>query len=82
VFAIALKADQPPTYVLSDTDTGSRLEIVPDRGGLATRWQVENQEIFTSMPNGLPTLNYRCGGAFPFCFPSVAICPTTSTSRW
>ena len=46
MFAVALKADSASTYVLSDTDTPACLEIVPDRGGLVTRWQVEGQEIF------------------------------------
>ncbi|MGB5975399.1 MAG: aldose epimerase, partial [Nodosilinea sp.] len=45
MFAVAL-AGSPATYVLSDTDTSARLELVPDRGGLVTRWQVEGQDIF------------------------------------
>jgi galactose mutarotase-like enzyme len=69
VFAIALKSDQPPTYVLSDTDTGSRLEIVPDRGGLATRWQVENQEIFYFDAERFANPELSVRGGIPILFP-------------
>ncbi|WOD39333.1 aldose epimerase [Nodosilinea sp. E11] len=71
MFAVALKADPAATYVLSDTDT-ARLEIVPDRGGLVTRWQVEGQDIFyfdrdrfahpeLSVRGGIPILFPICG---------------------
>ncbi|PSR16160.1 aldose epimerase [filamentous cyanobacterium CCP3] len=72
MFAVALQADSPPTYVLSDTDTAARLELVPDRGGLVTRWQVEGQDIFyfdrdrfanpeLSVRGGIPVLFPICG---------------------
>jgi galactose mutarotase-like enzyme len=69
VFAIALKADPTPTYVLSDTATASRLEIVPDRGGIATLWQVEGQEIFYFDRDRFadPSLSVR--GGIPILFP-------------
>ncbi|WP_017296783.1 hypothetical protein [Nodosilinea nodulosa] len=72
MFAVALKADPDSTYVLSDTDTDARLELVPDRGGLVTRWQVEGQDIFyfdrdrfahpeLSVRGGIPILFPICG---------------------
>ncbi|HIK44136.1 MAG TPA: aldose epimerase [Leptolyngbyaceae cyanobacterium M65_K2018_010] len=69
MFAIALKADSPPVYILSDTETGSRLELVPSRGGIATRWQVENQEIFYFDRDRFadPSLSVR--GGIPILFP-------------
>ena len=69
MFAIALKADPTPTYVLSDTATASRLEIVPDRGGIATLWQVEGQEIFYFDRDRFadPSLSVR--GGIPILFP-------------
>jgi galactose mutarotase-like enzyme len=80
VFAIALKADPTPTYVLSDTETASRLELVPGRGGLATRWQVENQEIFYFDRDRFadPSLSVR--GGIPILFPICGNLPDNQYS--
>jgi galactose mutarotase-like enzyme len=69
VFAVALKAGPTPTYVLSDLETSSQLELVPHRGGIATRWQVEGQEIlyFDEDRFADPTLSVR--GGIPILFP-------------
>ena len=44
---------------------------MPDRGGLATYWQVgkSGPPFFTLMPNALLTLSFRCGGGIPILFP-------------
>lgn len=69
MFAVALKAGPTPTYVLSDLETSSRLELVPHRGGIATRWQVEGQDIlyFDEARFADPTLSVR--GGIPILFP-------------
>ncbi|MBD0267261.1 MAG: aldose epimerase [Cyanobacteria bacterium Co-bin8] len=69
MFAIALKADRYPTYVLSDSETGARLEIVPERGGIVTRWQVQDQDIlyFDEERFANPELSVR--GGIPILFP-------------
>jgi galactose mutarotase-like enzyme len=69
VFAVALQADPSPSYVLADTETESRLELVPDRGGLVTQWQVEGQDIFYFDRDRFadPTLSVR--GGIPILFP-------------
>ena len=69
MFAVALKTDQYPTYILTDTDTESRLEIVPERGGLATRWQVENQEIFYFDADRFANPELSVRGGIPILFP-------------
>ncbi len=72
-YAIALKQEeQYRTYILSDEDQQSRLEIVPERGGIATRWCIQGQEIFDmdwerfqypdkSVRGGIPILFPICG---------------------
>ncbi len=45
MFAIAVQPGQYRTYVLSDQAARSRLEVVPERGGMITRWQVQDQEL-------------------------------------
>ncbi|MGF1568348.1 MAG: aldose epimerase [Nodosilinea sp.] len=69
MFAIALKADRYPTYVLSDTDTAARLEIVPERGGIATRWQVKNQDIFYFDADRFADPGLSVRGGIPILFP-------------
>jgi galactose mutarotase-like enzyme len=72
-YAIALKTEeQYQTYILSDEDKQSRLEIVPERGGVATSWRIQGQEIFymdwerfqdpeKSVRGGIPILFPICG---------------------
>jgi galactose mutarotase-like enzyme len=80
VFAIALKAGRYPTYVLSDTETESRLEIVPERGGLATRWQVENQDIFYFDAERFANPELSVRGGIPILFPICGNLPDNQYS--
>jgi galactose mutarotase-like enzyme len=69
MFSIALKSSQYLTYVLSDQAAGARLEVVPERGGLITRWQIQNQDIlyFDAKRFANPALSVR--GGIPILFP-------------
>jgi galactose mutarotase-like enzyme len=80
VFAVALKADPSPTYVLSDSEAGARLELIPDRGGIATQWQVEGQEIFYFDRDRFadPSLSVR--GGIPILFPICGNLPDNQYS--
>lgn len=69
MFAVALKADSPSTYVLSDTDTAARLELIPDRGGLVTQWQVEGQDIFYFDSDRFANPQLSVRGGIPILFP-------------
>jgi galactose mutarotase-like enzyme len=80
VFAIALKTDHSPTYLLSDTNTASRVEIVPDRGGLATRWQVENQEVFYFDAERFANPELSVRGGIPILFPICGNLPDNQYS--
>ena len=44
--AIATEQRQYLTYILTDEATGAQVEIVPERGGIVTSWQINGQEIF------------------------------------
>ncbi|HAO11573.1 MAG TPA: aldose epimerase [Planktothrix sp. UBA8407] len=70
MFAIALKPHQQyKTYVLSDPTTQSSLEVVPERGGIITRWQVGGQDLLylDSERFANPELTVR--GGIPILFP-------------
>lgn len=69
VFAIALKQKQYKTYILSDETANSTLEVVPERGGIATSWLVEGKEMFYLDAERFvnPALTVR--GGIPILFP-------------
>jgi len=72
-YAIALKQEESyRTYILSDEDQQSRLEVVPERGAIVTSWSIQGQEIFymdwerfqdpdKSVRGGIPILFPICG---------------------
>jgi galactose mutarotase-like enzyme len=71
VFTIAEQQQQYKTYILSDQSTGSQVEVVPERGGIITRWRVQGQEIFYLDTERFthPELSVRGGNPilFPLC---------------
>jgi galactose mutarotase-like enzyme len=69
VFSISEQADRYATYVLKDSSTAARLEVVPERGGLITRWQVAGQDIlyFDAERFADPSKSVR--GGIPILFP-------------
>lgn len=69
MFAIALKADQYPTYVLSDLETNAHLSVVPERGGIITHWQVHNQDILYFDAKRFTDSQLSVRGGIPILFP-------------
>ena len=71
MFAIALQEQQYKTYVLTDESTNSQLEVVPERGGIITKWRVNGEEIFYLDAERFtnPELSVRGGNPilFPIC---------------
>jgi galactose mutarotase-like enzyme len=69
VFAIAQKQQQYETYILTDQDAQSRLEVVPERGGIITSWNLQNQDILYLDAERFsdPSLSVR--GGIPILFP-------------
>jgi galactose mutarotase-like enzyme len=69
MFAIATRQDRYTTYLLSNQETGATLEVVPERGGIVTRWQVHGQDILylDEARFADPTLSVR--GGIPILFP-------------
>jgi galactose mutarotase-like enzyme len=46
MYKIAIEQKQYQTYILSDETADTQVEIVPERGGIATHWRIKGQEIF------------------------------------
>jgi galactose mutarotase-like enzyme len=71
MYSINLEQRQYKTYILKDESSNSVVEIVPERGGIITKWQVGDRDImyldterFTN-----PELSVRGGNPilFPIC---------------
>ena len=72
MFTITEEQKQYLTYSLQDTDSDSKVEVVPERGGIITRWQLQGRDIFymdwerftnpeLSVRGGVPILFPICG---------------------
>lgn len=69
MFAIAVKQQQYKTYILSDGEGNSRMEIVPERGGMVTRWQVQGHEILYLDRERFANPELSVRGGIPILFP-------------
>lgn len=69
MLAIAVKEQQYKTYILSDETTQSELEVVPERGGIITRWRVQGQEILYLDADRFADPNLSVRGGIPILFP-------------
>lgn len=69
MYAIASQQDRYLTYILTDQEKLARLEVVPERGGIVTRWTVQGQEILYLDQQRFqdPSLSVR--GGIPILFP-------------
>ncbi|MDJ0732339.1 MAG: aldose epimerase [Crocosphaera sp.] len=68
-FSISVKQNQYITYILSDESALSRLEVVPERGGIITRWSIEGQEIFYLDEERFTNPELTVRGGIPILFP-------------
>ncbi|OAB63502.1 aldose epimerase [Leptolyngbya valderiana BDU 20041] len=79
MYAIETQKNQYQTYILSDRTTNSQIEIVPERGGLVTRWRVGDRDVlyFDEDRFANPELSVR--GGIPILFP---ICGNLPDNRY
>ncbi|QDZ39421.1 aldose epimerase [Euhalothece natronophila Z-M001] len=69
-YAIARRQEESyQTYILSDEAKQSRLEIVPQRGGIVTSWRIQGQEIFYMDWDRFQDANKSVRGGIPILFP-------------
>jgi galactose mutarotase-like enzyme len=71
MYSISLEENQYKTYILTDDSSNSQLEVVPERGGIITKWRVNGEEIFYLDEERFtnPELSVRGGNPilFPIC---------------
>jgi galactose mutarotase-like enzyme len=81
VFSIAIQQQQYKTYILSDETAGSQIEVVPERGGIITRWRIQGQELLYLDAERFthPELSVR--GGVPILFPICGNLPDNTYSH-
>ncbi|HBW89150.1 MAG TPA: aldose epimerase [Cyanobacteria bacterium UBA11149] len=57
------------TYILTDYAAGASLEVVPERGGIISRWCLQNQEILYLDEERFKNPNLSVRGGIPILFP-------------
>jgi galactose mutarotase-like enzyme len=78
VFSIAIQQQQYKTYILSDEAAGSQLEVVPERGGIITRWRVGGEEILYLDAERFSHPDLSVRGGVPILFPICGNLPGNS----
>lgn len=66
---IAVEQRQYQTYILTDEASGSQLEVVPERGGIITRWQVGDRDILYLDAERFANPSQTVRGGIPILFP-------------
>lgn len=66
---IAIEQRQYRTYILQDEAAGTLLEVVPERGGIITRWQIQGREILYLDAERFTNPELTVRGGIPILFP-------------
>jgi galactose mutarotase-like enzyme len=66
------------TYILTDPGGQSRLEVVPERGGLITSWQVQGRELLYMDTERFANPNLSVRGGIPVLFPICGSLPSNT----
>jgi galactose mutarotase-like enzyme len=78
MFEISQKHDIYPTYVLSDNTANAMVEIVPERGGIVTRWRVRGREILYLDRDRFAQPELSVRGGIPILFPICGNLPSNT----
>jgi galactose mutarotase-like enzyme len=79
MFAIAQEQRDYLTYILRDEATQTEVEVVPERGGLITRWRMGEQDILYLDKGRFAQLDLSVRGGIPILFP---ICGNLPDNRF
>jgi galactose mutarotase-like enzyme len=78
VFTITQQQQQYKTYILTDNTANSQLEVVPERGGIITRWRMQGEEILYLDVERFANLELSVRGGVPILFPICGNLPDNS----
>jgi len=69
MFNIAVKQEEYLIYILKDVENDSRLEIVPEKGGIVTNWKIQGQNILYLDQERFKNPSLSVRGGIPVLFP-------------
>ncbi|MBV6623433.1 MAG: aldose epimerase [Rivularia sp. (in: Bacteria)] len=69
MFSISVEQRQYETYILTDEKGKSQLEVLPTRGGIATKWLVDGKDVFYMDEERLKNPEMSIRGGNPILFP-------------
>lgn len=78
MYSINLEQRQYKTYILKDESSNSLVEIVPDRGGIMTKWQVSDRDIMYLDSDRFTNPELSVRGGNPILFPICGNLPDNS----
>ena len=69
MFSINVEQRQYETYILTDEKAKSQLEVLPSRGGIATKWRIDGKEVFYLDEERFKNPEMSIRGGNPIFFP-------------
>lgn len=78
MFSIVPHQKQYKTYTLSDDSANASLDVVPERGGIVTRWSVQGQELLYLDEERFANPKLTVRGGIPILFPICGNLPHDS----
>ncbi|MGB5963700.1 MAG: aldose epimerase [Coleofasciculaceae cyanobacterium] len=78
VFAIAKKQHVYESYILTDQDAQSRLEVVPERGGIITSWSIQGKDLLYLDTERFADERLSVRGGIPILFPICGNLPNNT----
>ena len=80
MFTISQEQRQYLTYILTDTAAQTQIEVVPERGGIITRWRRADQEILYLDEDRYADPTKTIRGGIPILFPICGNLPNDTYS--
>ena len=69
MFSINVEERQYETYILTDEKAKSQLEVLPKRGGIITKWRIDDKEVFYLDEERFKNPEMSIRGGNPILFP-------------
>lgn len=69
MYSIAQKQKQYDTYILSDQKSGACMEVVPERGGIITQWDIQGTQLLYLDTERFKNPTQSVRGGIPILFP-------------
>lgn len=69
MYSISTENKQYETYILTDAESQAQVEVVPERGGIITRWRVQGKDLLYLDEDRFAKPEMTVRGGIPILFP-------------